>query len=80
MNFNARLPITDLAITVTFPANVVFSVPPIIHVTIEGAPTHVAITRNAEETGGLGFVYTSVLFEFQAAALGKHFNISVFSE
>jgi len=78
--FNARLPVSGASVTVTFPANVFFSVPPIINVTIEGAPTEVSITRNSEELGGHGFVYTSVTIGFQSGAIGKFFNITVIPE
>ena len=78
--FNARLPVSGTSVTVTFPVNVFFSTPPIIHVTIEGAPTEVSITRNSEEIGGHGFVYTSVTLGFQSGAVGKTFNISVIPE
>lgn len=78
--FSARLPVSSTSVTVTLPPNAYFSTPPIVHVTIEGAPTDVSITRNSEEIGGNGFMITSIDIGFQAGAVGKYFNISVIAE
>lgn len=78
--FNARLPITSTSITVTFPDNIIFSTPPIIQITIEGAATNVAIERNSVIYGDYGFIYKSVTLTFETGAVGHIFNMTVFPE
>jgi len=80
MTFQARLPITGATVTVMLPANVYYATPPIIQVTIEGGVTDVGITRNLQEIGALGFVYTSIDFTFQVGAVGKYFNVTITPE
>ena len=80
ISFHARLPVTGTTVTVTLPPNVYYATPPIIQVTIEGATTDVGITRNIEDLGSIGFVYTFVDFTFQAGAVGKYFNVTITPE
>lgn len=78
--FSARLPVSATSVTVTLPPNAYFSTPPVVLVTVEGAPTDVSISRDAEEIGGHGFMITSIVIGFQAGAVGKMFNIAVIAE
>lgn len=80
IDYRVRVPITDVTMDLTFPVNTFFSTEPIVHVTIEGAATNVAITRNSTLLGSFGYVYTSLTLGFDAGAVGKYVNVSVHGE
>ena len=72
--------IAATAVTFAFPAGTYFVIDPAVLLTVEGAPTDVAVVRVKSTVTGVGSVTTGLALTFAAGAVGKRFSLLVTGE
>lgn len=67
-------------IRLDFPAGQYLVTEPVVLITVNGAPTNVTITATPAAMGDFGEVYTHILVQFDASAVGKRASILVLGQ